>query len=252
MTLPVRMPIGASVATAGASGWHWRTRACQSRPCRGRFTEKSEIAASKQMLVPVLVDGDRWVSDSWAIANYLEDRYPDAPSLFGGEVGRKLTRHYSSYAHSLVSAIFSFVALDILHHVADKDRSYFRESREKRAPSHPQQSRRATTRRRSCPKTLRQLMEVVVHRLHGKQSVLLSTYVPGVKNPTHGAYDFPSFDEGLLGKFRDKSEDRINVLPFGRFARFHLRAVLLDIQKDAAPRLLAFEGCANPLSLRTN
>jgi glutathione S-transferase len=97
-----------------------------------RFTERAEIAASKQGFVPVLVDGDRWVSDSWTIANYLEDNYPDMPSLFGGEAGRKLTRHYSGYADSLGSAIFPFVALDILGHVADKDRTYFRESREKR------------------------------------------------------------------------------------------------------------------------
>lgn len=97
-----------------------------------RFTDKAEIAASKQKLVPVLVDGDHWVSDSWTIAAYLEDSYPDAPALFGGEPGQKLTRHYSNYADSLVSAIFPFVALDILHHVADKDRVYFRETREKR------------------------------------------------------------------------------------------------------------------------
>lgn len=97
-----------------------------------RFTEKAEIAASGQTLVPVLVDGDRWIADSWTIANYLEDAYPNAPSLFGGAAGRSLTRHYSSVADGLVSAIFPFVALDILHHVADKDRDYFRTSREKR------------------------------------------------------------------------------------------------------------------------
>lgn len=97
-----------------------------------RFTEKPEIAASGQGLVPVLVDGTRWVADSWNIANYLEDAYPDEPSLFDGEAGRGLTRPYSTYADSLVSAIFPFIAVDILHHIAEKDRSYFRESREKR------------------------------------------------------------------------------------------------------------------------
>jgi glutathione S-transferase len=97
-----------------------------------RFTEKAEIAASGQTLVPVLIDGERWISDSWVIANYLEDSYPDTPSLFGGATGRSLTRHYSSFADGLVSAIFPFVALDILNHVADQDREYFRASREKR------------------------------------------------------------------------------------------------------------------------
>jgi glutathione S-transferase len=97
-----------------------------------RFTEKAEIAESGQTFVPVLVDGDRWIADSWTIANYLEDKFLDSPSLFGGASGRHLTRFYSTFGDGLVGAIFPFVALDILQHVADKDRDYFRTSREKR------------------------------------------------------------------------------------------------------------------------
>jgi glutathione S-transferase len=97
-----------------------------------RFTDKQEIAPSGQIFVPVLVDGERWIADSWTIANYLEDKYPDFPSLFGGATARSLTRYYSSFADGLVGAMFPFLALDILSHVADQDRSYFRETREKR------------------------------------------------------------------------------------------------------------------------
>jgi glutathione S-transferase len=97
-----------------------------------RFTEKAEIAPSGSKTVPVLVDGDHWIADSWAIANYLEDTYPDSPSLFGGAAARRLTRHYSSLADALVTAIFPFIALDILERVADRDREYFRASREQR------------------------------------------------------------------------------------------------------------------------
>ncbi len=97
-----------------------------------RFTEKAEIAPSGSKTVPVLVDGDRWIADSWTIANYLEDTYPDSPSLFGGAAARRLTRHYSSLADALVGAIFPFIALDILERVADRDREYFRTSREQR------------------------------------------------------------------------------------------------------------------------
>jgi glutathione S-transferase len=97
-----------------------------------RFTEKAEIAPSGQTLVPVLVDGDRWVAGSWTIANYLEDTFAGSPSLFGAASGRDLTRHYSSMADTLVGAIFPFIARDILDHVADKDRDYFRATREKR------------------------------------------------------------------------------------------------------------------------
>ena len=91
-----------------------------------RFVEKAEIAPSGGKTVPVLVDADRWIADSWTIANYLEDTYPDSPSLFGGQAARSLTRHYSTLADALVSAIFPFVALDILGHVAGEDRDYFR------------------------------------------------------------------------------------------------------------------------------
>src|ERR1700742_2659449 len=97
-----------------------------------RFTEKAEIAASGQGLVPVLVDGDRWVSDSWTIANYLEDNYPAHPPLFGGATGQSLTRFYSTFADGLVAAIFPFIALDILDRISAEDRDYFRASREKR------------------------------------------------------------------------------------------------------------------------
>jgi glutathione S-transferase len=120
------------------SPYCWRTRlalahkelAVETIPWR--FTQKAEIAASGQGLVPVLVDGDRWVADSWMIANYLEDAYPDRPSLFGGALGRSLAYFYSTFADSLVGAIFPFIALDILDRIAAEDRDYFRTSREKR------------------------------------------------------------------------------------------------------------------------
>jgi glutathione S-transferase len=120
------------------SPYCWRTRLALAHKGLSvetipwRFTEKGEIAASGQGLVPVLVDGGRWVSDSWTIANYLEDTYPDRPSLFADATGRRLTRFYSAFADGLVAAIFPFIALDILDRIADADRVYFRVSREKR------------------------------------------------------------------------------------------------------------------------
>ena len=49
-----------------------------------RFTDKDAIAFSGQGKVPVLLDGETSVHDSWTIACYLEDTYPDLPTLFGG------------------------------------------------------------------------------------------------------------------------------------------------------------------------
>ena len=56
------------------------------------FTDRQAIAPHGSEKVPVLLDGDTAVVDSWTIANYLEDRYPDRPSLFGGEGGRAVGR----------------------------------------------------------------------------------------------------------------------------------------------------------------
>src|ERR1700741_4041460 len=116
----------------------WRTRlalahkglAVETIPWR--FTEKADIAAAGQGLLSGLVDGRLWVSDSWSIANYHEDTYPDHPPLFGGATGQGLTRFYSTFADGLVAAIFPFIALDILDRIAAEDRDYFRASREKR------------------------------------------------------------------------------------------------------------------------
>jgi glutathione S-transferase len=97
-----------------------------------RFVERAAIAPSGQSKVPVLVDGDRWVSDSWTIATYLEETYPDRPSLFGGGAGRALSRFYSTSADAVVARIFPLVVRDILDHLDPGDRAYFRESREAR------------------------------------------------------------------------------------------------------------------------
>jgi glutathione S-transferase len=120
------------------SPYCWRTRMALAHKDLSvdtipwRFTEKDVIAKSGQSRVPVLVDGDRWIADSWTIAAYLEDTYPERPSLFGGAAGRALSRFHSTFADTLVSSIFRLIALDILRHVHDKDRAYFRSSREDR------------------------------------------------------------------------------------------------------------------------
>jgi glutathione S-transferase len=44
---------------------------------------------SGQDLVPVLIDGERVVPDSMEIVRYLEDRFPEAPSLYPPHPARK-------------------------------------------------------------------------------------------------------------------------------------------------------------------
>ena len=98
-----------------------------------RFTEKDVIAGHGSDKVPVLIDGDRVVADSWAIAEYLEDAYPDRPSLFGQDPGRALARFVNAFADAVViPGIARLVVADIEAVIDEKDRAYFRASREKR------------------------------------------------------------------------------------------------------------------------
>ena len=98
-----------------------------------RFTDKDVIAFSGQGRVPVLVDCDQVVFDSWTIATYLEDAYADRPSLFRGEGGRAVTRFVNAWADGvLVGLILRLIVTDIFAHLDEKDRAYFRETREKR------------------------------------------------------------------------------------------------------------------------
>jgi glutathione S-transferase len=99
-----------------------------------RFTEKDKLPQPNAGRVPVIVDGNRVVHDSSAIAAYLETRYPDRPSLFGAaEAARALTTFVQNWTETVVQpALVGFVVLDIYRHVAPDDRGYFRQSREER------------------------------------------------------------------------------------------------------------------------
>jgi glutathione S-transferase len=98
-----------------------------------RFTEKDAIAFSGQGLVPVIVDGDRTVFEKWAIAEYLEDTYPDRPSLFRGDGGRALAHFVTNWAVSMVTGgIIRLILKDIYDSLHEKDKDYFRRSREQR------------------------------------------------------------------------------------------------------------------------
>jgi glutathione S-transferase len=98
-----------------------------------RFTEKDKLPKPNAGRVPVIVDGGRVVHDSSAIADYLETRYPDRPTLFGGEAGRALTSFVRNWTETVLQpALVAFVVLDICRHSAPQDQAYFRQSREER------------------------------------------------------------------------------------------------------------------------
>jgi glutathione S-transferase len=98
-----------------------------------RFTEKDKLPRPSQGRVPVIRDGERVVHDSTTIADYLEEHYADRPSLYGGEVGRGLTRFVQNWTETVLQAgLVRLVVLDIYRHIGPVDQEYFRKSREER------------------------------------------------------------------------------------------------------------------------
>lgn len=117
----------------------WRTRMalahkgldCEARPTR--FGEIANIGQGQCRTVPAIEDDGRLIVDSWEIASYLEETYPDRPSLFGGPGGQTLTLFVQSWCASVLHAgLVPLIVLDIHEQLAPEDKDYFRSTREKR------------------------------------------------------------------------------------------------------------------------
>lgn len=97
------------------------------------FTAISAIEGGFSATVPVLVDDGRVLRESYDIALYLDDAYPDRPSLFKGDGGRAVSRIVEGYAQTLLHGPLSNIIVKDIHDcLAPEDQAYFRPSREKR------------------------------------------------------------------------------------------------------------------------
>jgi glutathione S-transferase len=96
-----------------------------------RFTETDRLAFAQHDKVPVLVDGDRTVVDSWTIAQYLDEAYPDRPSLLHGRPAPY--RFTAAWNDSVLQpGIARLIVSDIPPLLRETEREYFVASREKR------------------------------------------------------------------------------------------------------------------------
>ena len=112
----------------------WRTRmalkhkglAFESKPVA--MSDKAAIAFSGGKTVPVIKDGETVVRDSWKIAEHLEDRYPDTPTLFGGAIGRGVTQAFNTWVDRvLVPAMMPVIVAEVHERVDPVDEQYFRQ-----------------------------------------------------------------------------------------------------------------------------
>ncbi len=119
------------------SPYCWRARMAlahkglDAAPVPWRFTETDRLAFANHDKVPVLVDGDAVVGDSWAIAEYLDRAYPDRPSLFGA--AQPAIRFIAAWTDQIVNpALVRLIVSDIEPLLDPVARAYFRTSREAR------------------------------------------------------------------------------------------------------------------------
>lgn len=97
------------------------------------FTAIPEIEGGSSKTVPLLNDGGKLVRDSFDIALYLDEAYPDRPSLFGGEGGKAMARFVEGYSQNVIHAgITMSILMDIYHMLEPEDQTHFRTTREAR------------------------------------------------------------------------------------------------------------------------
>jgi glutathione S-transferase len=116
----------------------WRTRlalahkglAFETKPVC--MSDKAAIAFSGGKTVPVIKDDETVVRDSWKIAEHLEDRYPQAPTLFGGAIGRGVTQAFNAWVdRAVVPAMLPVIVADIHERVDPRDDGFVRDMMEK-------------------------------------------------------------------------------------------------------------------------
>lgn len=97
------------------------------------FTDKEVFAFSNHKQLPVVKDGDKTICDSWRIVSYLEDQYPNTPSVFGSRACRDQALFLKFWCETkLQPAMLPLILIDIVRRLHAKDKRYFRETREAR------------------------------------------------------------------------------------------------------------------------
>ncbi|PTE07364.1 glutathione S-transferase family protein [Mesorhizobium helmanticense] len=98
-----------------------------------RFLEVPAVEGGVSKTVPVIRDGDRVVADSFAIALYLDETYPERPTLFAGEGGKAMARFIERWSQLTIHPYVTSAAIMDLHAMQDEaNAAYFRTNREQR------------------------------------------------------------------------------------------------------------------------
>ena len=125
--------------TQGFSPYVWRARMALAH--KGlkvemvplTFSEIPKLTIANAKTVPILEHDGGFITDSWDIAIFLEDNFPDKPSLFGGDAGKAYANFFNFVSfYNLIVPLFQALVYDIFQELNECDRDYFRASREAR------------------------------------------------------------------------------------------------------------------------
>lgn len=98
-----------------------------------RFSDKSATADSGFTAVPIIKDGDKWVGDSWDIAQYLDQQYPDKPLLVGNDEQKAAIEAVIDICQTQIFPKLLPIAVLQVHNLLGSEcQPYFRETREAR------------------------------------------------------------------------------------------------------------------------
>jgi len=97
----------------------------------GGFTGILERTGGRSERLPVIVDDDRWVLDSWLIAEYLDEAYPERPKLCGDASTKTLTKFLEGWLwRTAISPWFGCYIKDYRDLSLPQDHEYVTRSRE--------------------------------------------------------------------------------------------------------------------------
>ncbi|MEM9357349.1 MAG: glutathione S-transferase N-terminal domain-containing protein [Pseudomonadota bacterium] len=96
------------------------------------FTDKELIGQTGPPRVPVIVDGEKWVNESSTIAAYLDETYPDRPLLMKDAAALASAQFVEAWCNfSVFAPMRAMAVMNVFKIIHEKDKAYFRESREK-------------------------------------------------------------------------------------------------------------------------
>ena len=94
-------------------------------------TALEEVTDYRQ--APVLLHGDKVITDSWAIALYLDHQFPNGRPLFADDGRMALASFLNSWTpRVLYPALLSMIAVDVVTKLRENEQKHYRISRENR------------------------------------------------------------------------------------------------------------------------